>query len=827
MSPPSSAKSRRALVVAVSALLAAVGVFFAWRLSHPMAGTEEISLFLEKTVEPGRLRFAVESVDVAERAGSEVRFRFAAKAWPMQPLFVRLDNAVYLRSAYHLDPETSAEAHALLQRPGAQTDPDAVLAKPVPADPFAVAILENSVPADASFSYEGVMDAHWMDGAWVLTLVTGNFVGAAPKGEPRPGPEVQAYVAGTPGDDERLGAIVADFGAFSRRLADVRRSKASSRAAAIAVRRDAFLALVAAGHVFRGQAVRSGEQTPTPLTLEVLEVTPEQGVTAILRNDGGWRSARLFQGTWTADDEFSAPMLELSSQARQAVRGAGPFLENTQPWTMELHPRRSGGLSGQDANYSYEFRLLEPGQVSGLRERLEREFTTAVAATDSGRLYQGTAVSRATGTSEPVLLRFGRRPGSGDSVDAALESPSSPWKRSFRGSIIGNARRSGGQPILMRSGAGEAAPDAPVSSALGDRNELDARFGVDGDSLVGGDDQFSYRFAPAGEAYLKRMAADRAARADRFWQAVRAGITYDGTLHEEQGFVSHVRLEISRVNRDSGGIAASIRSQSRRDAYRDFTGTCDASTSSLVLNASSRGNPGSDDGFDVPFLKGKSGSTLHLALESAAISGNIEGDTSWTVSFPVSVFMSAPSESPGSGGPAANGAAFPRFPGAAGAYLLSEGTWVPLPRNGGHVATEELKEKEGDLRLPTNIVSAVDEALNHLTAKKEKRKVSFLEFDGKEPRPASSTPYMVILFAGELPKANPQLELAATEVTKEGQRRIEVHEGHGSGFRFDADPVAAFVRGAGPGYLLFTTTSPLDPGSYAFNADGGYEVNQN
>jgi hypothetical protein len=147
---------------------------------------------------------------------------------------------------------------------------------------------------------------------------------------------------------------------------------------------------------------------------------------------------------------------------------------------------------------------------------------------------------------------------------------------------------------------------------------------------VGEDGRFAYQLSPAGEADLSRLAAARAERARRFRAVVRPGIAYDGTLHEDQGFISRARLEITKVDRATGAIAAIIRSVARPGVFRDFAGTSNPSGGSMALAAGSRGKFGSDGDFDVPFLAGPSASTLHLELTGGTLTGRIEGDPHWT-----------------------------------------------------------------------------------------------------------------------------------------------------------------------------------------------------
>jgi hypothetical protein len=148
-------------------------------------------------------------------------------------------------------------------------------------------------------------------------------------------------------------------------------------------------------------------------------------------------------------------------------------------------------------------------------------------------------------------------------------------------------------------------------------------------------------------------------------------------------------------------------------------------------------------------------------------------------------------------------------------------------------------------QLPTNIVGAVSEGISALAREKEKQKVAYLVFDGKDPRPESVGPALVILYVGPKPAGKGELELAPTEADKEGVRRIEIPGGAAVAqakapdeaadpharpapvaIRIGEQRLAAYVREAGPGCTLFTSTSTLAPGPYVFNADTAYELTQ-
>jgi hypothetical protein len=759
----------------------------------------------------------VEAVATLRREGGELQLAVAATARATGPLYTRVDTVDYLMRTFRIDPESTAEARRALAEKAAS----GVLG--VPADPFGATLLQLNAAADTPLSFQGVVSARRSGGSWSFSLLSGGFAGSGPQGDIRSSFGNPSFALGDPDDEGRLRREVADFQAFATRAASVRRERESAEASAAEERKRAFLALIAPGRVFRGRAIEAGEQQGTTLFLEIADVSAEGGVTAFLRNEGSWRGARTFQGTWSAEDAAEAPTLNLVSPPEQAVLNAGPFVENTQTWTLALHADPQGGLSEQNSLYQYRFQPISPDQVAAAKTRLEAEFNRALAATEPGMLYHGTAVSRASGAAEPILLRFGGPSDGGQSLRCQFESTTRSWKRPLHGLILGNSRRSGGEPIRLQSGGPEAVDDAPADSVLGDKDDLDIHLGFDGSSLVGGDAQYAYQLAPAGEADLKQLEAARSERARFFLNAVRTGIEYDGLLREEQGFVARARLEIGRVDPQTGAVAARVDSLEWPNVHRDFVGTCDPSGSSIVLVGTNRGFFDSSGEFDIPFLIAPSPATLHLALTGTSITGVIEGNPHWVMEFPAATFLAAPTEGVGAGPPPA-GAVFPAFPEEDGAYLLLRGSWAALPRNNGHVVVETVKEPSGILQA-TNIADALTKEIASLAAKKKEKKISYLEFDGKDPLPESTGQAVVLCLVGPAMAGHSKVQITSTEMQKEGQRRVEIGGGSPEKIVF-GDELATYTREVSPGHILITTTSALGAGSYALNVGGGFEFRQ-
>jgi hypothetical protein len=750
----------------------------------------------------------------------------AATSTSLGPLYSKVDADEYLRRTLKLSPEDTANARRQIDVAQAAGDLGVAKAGPIPTDPSQSTIIQQTSPGGAEFKFQGVIGAHREAGKWGFSLESGGFDGGGPQGSARSAFPESAFLAGDLNDDARLRGLAVDFQAYAEKVAARYQSKlAQAGGTASGGDRDAFLAAIAPGRVFRGVAFEAGEQHGTVLFLEVTALSQGNEVSARLRNEGSWHVSRAFQGTFDADGTSGIPTLNLSSLPELAVRNAGPYLENAQSWTFALQMDRQGSLSGEDGFFKYQFHPMSPDQASALKLRLDAEFEQSLAATETGLLYIGTARSQDSGTSEPILLRFAGNSGNGGVLNARIESTSHSWMRPLRGTIVSNSRRSGGEPIRLRTGASDAVADAPPESVLGVRDDMDIHLGAENGSLVGEDGRFAYRFELANKTDLSRLDAEGVERAHRFLGIVRNGINFDGTLREEQGYIGHARLEILSIDQRTGAISVRLHSLTQWGVHRDFAGTCDPAGDSITLVATSRGVFNTNDGFDIPLFKGPKAATLRLELTASSIEGGVEGDSAWVLDFPTAVFLSAHVEGLGADSPPADGSVYPPFPKATGAYVLSGGSWLALPSNQGHVVSESVGPKS-ELQLPTNIADALQMGVDHLVKAKEAKKVPFLEFTGKDPRPESSAQATTILFVGPELTGSPPVELASEETKKDGTRSVEITENDPEKIRFAALRAPAFVRQVSPGIVLLTTTSTLAPGPYAFNADHGYEMTQ-
>jgi hypothetical protein len=832
MQSPPVPRSQRTIIVSLVVLaLLGAGLLVWWRHGRTPAA-EEVTAFLNRTVGGGRVRFSEVKMAALLQGEAGQQILVVTTAKTIGSLYTRIDAADYLRHAIRLDAAAAGEARRLLSNQGSSPQPELQGAAPFPADPFAAVILRLASPAGTSFAFQGVLDAHRDGGAWAFALVSGGFEGAGPQGEARSTFGESSYAVGEAGDEARLQVLVADFEAFAGRVAGSRRDLASARAAASEDRRRAFLARIAPGRVFRGTAVEAGTQHETPLYLEIVGLSPENEVRAVLRNDNSWHIARAFQGTWSADEQFEKPILNLASLPNQAVRNAGPFLDNTQVWRFALNVDSRGELAEQNRFFQYRFQAITAEQVGAVQARLEGEFERTVAATEPGGLYFGSAVSRTSGATEPIFLRFGPRAPGSEALAAEIESTVRAWKRPWHGTIAPNVHRAGGVPISLQTSPNEAVEEAPPGSVLGDRGDLTLRLGLEQGALVGGDERFIYRLAVAGAADLQRLEDSRIERVRRLTGVMRNGIAYDGVMREDRGYVFRTRLEFTRIDRPAGVITARFRSLDRLNVFREFLGTWEPTGDSIVLTATDRGVLDKTLVFNIPFFLTHGGATLHLVLTGNSLTGRIAGEPHWAMDFPAEVFLSAPTGAAESNQAVPDGGVLPSLPKAEGAYLLSQGGWVSLPSNHGHVVLEpapkatEDEEAASTMRELKGIAGDEPPEKNSEKKGKEKQMVSFLEFDGKDPRPMARGRAMVLLYVGPESAGEPALELARARTLDDGRRRIKITGSAPTTIEFGEQRLAAYVRPVAANATVLTTTSATAPGAYVFNAGVGYELTQ-
>ena len=815
MQPSPVLRSPRTLIVSlVVVALVCAGVFVWWRQTRA-PGADAVTAFLNQTVGGDRVLFSVEKLEPLTQGEAGWKMIVGAKARTIEPLYSKIESSEYLAKNLRLDPATLSEARRLLTKPDASAQPDLQSVAPFPADPYQAVLLQVTSPAGTTLAFNGVLDAQREGGTWKFTLVSGGFEGGGAPGAARSSFGKNSYAVGDVGEEARLHTLIADFEAFGNRVADLSRHRESLRATE---RRKAFLAQLVPGRVFGGTAVAAGTSRETPLYLEITGRPSENEVRAVLRNDNSWHIVRSFQGTWSADDKFEDPVLNLTSLASEAIRNAGPVVEAAQAWRFTLHVNAKGELTEENRFFKYRLQPLTPEQVATVQARVEADYEQAVVATEPGLLYLGTATSRTSGATETVFLRYSQRPQGNDSLSATLESTTRGWKRPLRGAILANVRRSDGAPIRLQAKPKEAAGEAPAGSVLRDPSELNLRLALEQGSLVGGDERFTYRLAVASPADLQRLEASRLERGSQLDALLKSGIVYDGALRDDRRYVVPARLELTRVDRPAGVIAARIRPLNQGSGSREFLGSWDALGDSVVLALKDGDGPDKDSVSNGSASANRENVTLRLERTGNSLTGTITGEPRYNVAFPAGILLSAPAEASG----------LPAVPGKDGAYLLSNGSWEMLPANHGHVVTEPVPDATEDEMAALSLQALKGAGGGEDVVPNSKRKikdmVSYFEFDGKIPPPVAQGSALVLLIVGAEATGEPAIELAPAKLLADGRRRIKLPVIAPTSVRLGDQRLAAYVRPIAPNAVLLTTTSEIPPGNYIVNAGAGYEL---
>jgi len=351
----------------------------------------------------------------------------------------------------------------------------------------------------------------------------------------------------------------------------------------------------------------------------------------------------------------------------------------------------------------------------------------------------------------------------------------------------------------------------------------------EGSELTGEDERFTYRLERATPGFIAALDQERTERAGRFFAVVKAGAAYDGVFRNRDGFVSRARLRITEINAADGIVFLNFESREQNGIYAKFRGSYDPVDRTLALTNSGGGKFNPSGVRRVPFFSEDAAHAVTLKLGDSGFTGAILNRSDWSMEFtaqPGAVASLPP----------------PEYPAARGAYVLSEGQWLPLPRNGGRVTY-------GAMEVLTNItgfLGALNGALGSANGNSPSKadetrpdKLGDLTFDGREPVPAVAAEGVVIVLVGEIQKAPadmlqkypelrdyPAMEMAPSRRSGDGKRQVDllrIVPGLG-GFRDQR--IAAIVEEVRPGVTLHTCTARLDSGSYAIGAGGDmFELN--
>lgn len=618
-------------------VLAAAG-FGVWNHLRGRLGDGLVLKELNRQVGREEIEFGKVAIETAQDSGTQRELRVEADGKVREDLFtVRTAETV----ARELDAENLARLRQL-RRTLAEPDGaaaaralEAEIGAP-PADSLGGQFLVPVTPRGTAIGFSGTMLATRGPDGWVLAVTGGDLAPGRPAGQLRSAFAAELRVL----DDAvkaQLKRDLAAAGEFAAKFDAARVAHAEKLQREREERRAALLTALAPGTCFFGQAEPVGGGAPIPgLVLEIVSAQPaSRQVSALLRNDGGWAEARAFQGTFDVDDQSSVLKLSLATRSAQAVEQAGPLLANREGWTLALQLEGDSRLTGKSPAHQYVLTRLGESERERLRTEMGAAFERALAATQNGTVYRGTAVAKDSSREETVLLRFTRQEKNGAQLAAELEIENTPGRsRPFRGSVTANRHRAGGAPIRLTSAARDRLANAGDTSVAGLNRELVVALTPDGTALAGADTSFTYKLERLDADAFAKLDAERKAARDAFFAAVKRGNAYGGTAQHTDGFSTPVRLRITSVNADTGAVEGALESVPQNGVNARLTGRFTFADRSLRFTAAV-GKAAGGNALRLPLFARNGRGNVVLTVGERSIDGALEGSAEWSFSFPL------------------------------------------------------------------------------------------------------------------------------------------------------------------------------------------------
>lgn len=696
-----------------------------------------------------------------------------------------------------------------------------------------VLLLEKATAVGTPITYAGTAVARKQGTLWVFSVSDAAFLPQKPEGKPRAEFAAPNFVVGDPPEEMKFKSFLAQTNADAARVVDAAKKYAIEFEKLKTERQASFLATIAPGTLFTGTATRKYDVRSFPISLEITDVAARtHKLTALLRNDGGWADARTFQGEWSTDAEAETFRVTVTSQQNQAIREAGPILQETHEFTLALVLDEHGGASGDNDNWAYRLTRVPPDQLQATKLELGRSLREALDATKVDRFYRGTVISNSTHLAEAVLLHFVKQQNEGAQLAAKVESTERPWSRTLNGTLIGNRNRGGDTPVRLRMAGADRVAAADSQSFFGAPYDRDLAFRIEGDQLSADNGQFTFKLERASDEFVAELLKTRQLQAEHVASTLRAGAVYDGVLRNGEGYAHRVRMRIVSANGADATVKLALDSREQAGISHEFSGVIERVTGAVLLHSTGKGRFNPSGVLKVPFFSREAefGLTLAVLDEQIALSLN---NHPWTGEFTIR----ASSADAGNARSASAGGS--SYPTEHGAYVWQDGAWKKLPAN-------NCKPSVGALGQVTNVLSGLNGVLGAFSGKKvsddelrKPDKLADLEFSGLDEVPVVDGSNVTIIFVGNIPalpanlvtqypdlRKYPKVEMAPTRVGQDGKRRADLIRIVPGVAGFRDTRVAAIVEEVAPQVTELRCTAAITPGAYAVTAGAeGFEVN--
>lgn len=814
--PPREPVSKRTKIIAALSIVAAAGAVAAAVIMvqrNRVPSSAAVREFVERSMPVSIYQLKSLATQATRTSDAHAQVIYQAGLELTEAVYVPINTDRFAAERLDLDPRvlqairkitSSKHGPAILEAAGLSRS----------AVPFSKVVILHETHAKASpFAAEGQLKATRFDDGWHFEPQGGQW--PQPDGQPKGGFKGDVFLENDPNDLARLKALAQDEKDALSRL------ESAQTAVEDKIRREIEKVasdLFSPGLLYSGVASsNNGESVKLFIEIKTHDLaTGHFG--AVLRNDGGWADFRSFRGSYVVDEADHTAKVVLSTSSDKAVKDAGPFLQNEETYQLTLTAdRRQLTGTNQSGAWQYSFQRLSPEDAKAQREEIEQFGASLLAATKPGTIYAGTAVSKDLRTSVAYLLTFDQQESGGALIRATLSDPHRPdLQRPFSGTIITNRYKAGNSPIRLQSKAGDAVnpfSDYPLNDRMNYyTHRIYLRF--DDGKLVGDGEHFNFTFNPAASDLVNGI-RDRIDAQKKFVIAsVQPGTVLDGyVMSADKRYTDRVRLRFTGIEQEGARVEATLQSLDVPEVQVSLSGTLDVNASVLRLT-SPKGRNVANGSLRSPIL---THNYLEHTMELMINPGGVEGsllNEDWRFHFDLPSTTQPPSAdginvvpNPSQASADSNG-----YPTAEGTYAWSNGSWLLLPRNNGHVAY------------------TLNSLLNGLNPN-GRVKLADLSFDGADPIPAVDASSLRIVYVGSISPIPPVLLNRYPELRDYPVIEIAPTSRHTNGVRsaglfrivpgfsgFCDTRVRASVEKAGDNVWVVTCSQPLAPGSYAIAA---------
>ena len=617
---------------AVILTLAGAGGYW-WLQRNRTPDAAAIRAAVEQALGNPGLRVTEVAPTITPQGSDAADILYHATAELKEPLYVAADTNAVLRDQLKLDAAAWQKARdaaagkdsaRILELAGLQGVDDTLLR---------LTLLKESSPKGAKLTFSGQLHATKGVGGWKVEPAGGRPAVTLPPGQPRAKFSGHLCVVSDAAEIDHLRELARSQAEVPAKIERGRLALAEERRGSMEKILAGLLAQLTPGALFAGSA--SGPGQAEQLYLEITDVQ-EGGrqITALLRNRGGWGDARVFRGSCAADPDAGALNFTLSTRRDQAVKQGGPFLERNENWEMALS-LKDGQLTGRSGDSEFGFTRLGTAEAAAAKGELDQEAAALRAVTANGKAYRGTVRAKSGADAHEYLMRFSRVQPDSATVGMTLEPLGrGTWRRSFRGTVIGNTFRAAGWPLRLETFGRDAVKSASGFAPLTMPGDYTVTLKLAEGRLTGESRDLRWDFAVSAAEETGPSVADVAALKKRVFAMIKSGASFTGRAQAaEGGDTERIRVRFTLVDQRSGTVEALLESLETSGVNREFRGTADLIDGRLVLTSygATRGRPGR--GVRLPALVDSGAdATLSVAVEGDTISADV-GPAGWKLEF--------------------------------------------------------------------------------------------------------------------------------------------------------------------------------------------------